>query len=183
MVSSGRSILGDRELASTVGVGIIGVLAVTRVGKVKHRKRLAESTRTAGNVLTGLEGLVRLAGPKDGHLGTLGGDEMSIRLPGHGECLAWVGLGKGQVGREVVSPVLVEEEGILGSGLADWGGVVATGDEVGVDSIDVNVGAGREVCGIACTFARGEGLDAVDPGVGFSQGRGREEGCAQEEGC
>lgn len=171
LVPSGGSILGDRELARTLGVGIIGVLAVTRIGKVKHRQGLAQPIATTGNILAGLENLVGLAGPKDGHLGALSStDEMSISLPVHGKSLAWVGLGKREVWGLVVGLVLVEGEGVLGAWLTERGGVVAGGDKVGVDGVDVGVGAGGVVCSIACTFSGGEGLDAVDPGVGFGKG-------------
>lgn len=171
LVPSGGCILGDGELARTLGVSIIGVLAVTRIGKVKHRQGLAQPVAATGNILAGLENLVGLAGPKDGHLGALSGtDEVSISLPIHGEGLAWVGLGEGKVWRLVVGLVLVEEEGVLGAWLAERGGVVAGGDKVGIDGVDVAVSAGGVVCRIACTFSGGEGLDAVHPGMSFGEG-------------
>lgn len=183
LVTSGGSILGDRELASALGVGIIGVFAVTRVSKVKHRQCLAQPIATTGNILTGLENLIGLAGPKDGHLGAFSStDEVSVSLPVHGKGLTWVGLGEGEVWGLVVGLVLVEEEGVLGAWLAERGGVVAGGDEVGVDSVDVAVGARGVVCSITCTFSGREGLDAVNPGVGFGEGGGAQEGGAQEEG-
>lgn len=170
LIHSRLGALGDRDLAMTDRIGILGVLTIGRGGKVhlgQQHLLVPDHLASSRQQRVGSTRPINL--DLRGSLGRTADDtvlrivQMAIGLPAQRQRLTGLDGRRGQS--------LVDHHGVLTTRLTNRGVVLTATDEIGVEGIDVGIGPGRIPSSVTTALCGRDCVAAIQPRVGIDTGK------------